>query len=60
MWGIGKAIRRKNYEMMVAMGTNQADLVRQVEAMAQQAKVHKFVLLYSQKDDPVVDYLRQH
>ena len=60
MWGIGKAIRRKNYEMMVAMGTNQADLVRQVEAMAQQAKVHKFVHLYSQKDDPVVDYLRQH
>ncbi|WP_295731281.1 LacI family DNA-binding transcriptional regulator [uncultured Limosilactobacillus sp.] len=61
MWGIGKAIRRQNYEMMVAMGTNQEDLVRQVDAMAQQAKVHKFVLLYSKQNDPIVSYLqRQH
>lgn len=60
MWGIGKAIRQLHYEMMVAMGTSQTDLVHQVEAMAQQAKVHKFVLLYSQPDDPVVKYLSEH
>lgn len=60
MWGIGKAIRQLNYEMMVAMGTSQTDLVHQVEAMAQQAKVHKFVLLYSTPNDPVVQYLSEH
>lgn len=60
MWGIGKAIRQMDYEMMVAMGTSEADLVNQVDAMAQQAKVHHFVLLYSRADDPVVTYLRDH
>lgn len=60
MWGIGKAIRQMNYEMMVAMGTNEQDLVNQVAAMAQQAKVHHFVLLYSRPNDPVVKYLRDH
>lgn len=60
MWGIGKAIRQMNYEMMVAMGTSEPDLVNQVAAMAQQAKVHHFVLLYSRPNDPVIKYLRDH
>ena len=60
MWGIGKAIRKMNYEMMVAMGTSENDLVNQVAAMAQQAKVHHFVLLYSRPNDPVINYLRDH
>ena len=60
MWGIGKAIRKMNYEMMVAMGTSEKDLVNQVSAMAQQAKVHHFVLLYSRPNDPVINYLRDH
>ncbi|WP_251545626.1 LacI family DNA-binding transcriptional regulator [Limosilactobacillus caecicola] len=60
MWGIGKAIRQHDYEMMVAMGTSEQDLVNQVAAMAEQAKVQKFVLLYSQPADPVVKYLREH
>lgn len=60
MWGIGKAIRKMNYEMMVAMGTSEKDLVNHVAAMAQQAKVHHFVLLYSRPNDPVINYLRDH
>lgn len=60
MWGISKAVHQLNYEIMVAMGATTTELVNQVAAMAQQAKVHKFVLLYSQPADPVVKYLQEH
>lgn len=60
MWGISKIGHERNYEIMVALGSTSRDLVHQVEAMVQQANVHKFVLLYSEPHDPVVKYLRDH
>lgn len=59
MWGISKISHEMNYEIMVALGSTSQELVHQVEAMAQQANVHKFVLLYSQPHDPIVQYLRE-
>lgn len=60
MWGISQISTEKNYEIMVALGSTKEKLVHQVAAMAQQANVHKFVLLYSAPHDPVVQYLRDH
>lgn len=60
MWGISQEIRYLHFEMMVAMGKSETDLVEQVKAMAQQAKVHNFILLYSKPHDPVIKYLREH
>ncbi len=43
----------------VATGESVTDLVRSITMMTAQNKIEKFILLYSQKNDPILDFLAQ-
>lgn len=60
MRGISEELQKKDFEMMVAVTQDQKELMRQVECMVDQIRVEYFVLLYSDPDDPVTQYLRAH
>ncbi|MGQ5708542.1 LacI family DNA-binding transcriptional regulator [Lactobacillus sp. PSON] len=57
MRGISTELQKKNYEMLVAIAPSQNQLLSQVQSMVKQAKVHNFVIFYSQKNDPIIEYL---
>lgn len=60
MRGISMALKPIHYEMVVAISPTAADLLQSVKSMVEQSKVHKFLVFYSEKDDPVTAYLRQN
>ena len=55
--GINGALDASDYKIMLVMGRNEQTFLEQVKAMVEEVKVRKFVLLYSAKKDPVIEYL---
>lgn len=60
MRGISEELQKRNFEMMVAITKDSADLLKQVKSMVDQIRVDYFVLLYSDPVDPITKYLRDH
>lgn len=60
MRGISEELQQRNFEMMVAITKDSADLLKQVKSMVDQIRVDYFVLLYSDPADPITKYLRDH
>ncbi|GKT03514.1 LacI family DNA-binding transcriptional regulator [Furfurilactobacillus sp. WILCCON 0119] len=59
MRGINTVLMSRHYVLSVAIGQESDDVLANVVAMVDQAKVKRFILLYAHEDDPVADYLRQ-
>lgn len=60
MRGISVALKPIHYEMVVAISPTIDDLLSSVKSMVEQSKVHNFLVFYSEKDDPVTEYLRKN
>lgn len=60
MRGISMALKPIHYEMVVAISPTTTDLLQAVKSMAEQSKVHNFLVFYTREDDPVTAYLREH
>lgn len=58
MRGISSALKPLHYEMVVAIAPNLTELLESVKSMAEQSKVHNFLVFYTMKNDPVTAYLR--
>ena len=58
--GISMALKPIHYEMVVAIAPTTTDLLQSVKSMVEQSKVHNFLVLYTVKDDPITNYLRQN
>ena len=58
--GISVALKPIHYEMVVAISPTITDLLQSVKSMVEQSKVHNFLVLYTVKDDPITNYLRQN
>ena len=59
MRGISSELQQKSYEMLVAIAPSQEQLLKQVQSMVKQSKVHNFVIFYSQQNDPIIEYLAE-
>lgn len=57
--GISKACNEKKYMVSIASGTTEAELLESVQTMAEGRRVDGFIVLYSKKDDSIIDYLHQ-
>ena len=57
--GISKACNEKKYMVSLASGTTEAELLESIQTMAEGGRVDGFIVLYSKKDDPIIDYLHQ-
>lgn len=57
--GISKACNEKRYMVSIASGTTEAELLESIQTMSQGGRVDGFIVLYSKKDDPVIEYLHQ-
>lgn len=57
--GINQSLVARHYVLSIAIGSRVEEVLANVTAMVQQAKVKRFVLLYTDENDPVVDYLRR-
>lgn len=55
--GINEALDYSDYKIMLIMGRNEHTFLEQVQSMVKEVKVKKFILLYSAKNDPVINYL---
>lgn len=60
MRGIATALEPRNYSMVVALAPDQERLLKIVKSMADQSKIHNFLLFYTLANDPVAAYLRQN
>jgi LacI family transcriptional regulator len=58
MRGVGVALEKRHYTMVVAIAESEERLLGTVKSMVAQSKVHNFLLLYTKEDDPVTAYLR--
>lgn len=58
MRGISSALKPLHYEMVVAIAPDLTELLASVKSMAEQSKVHNFLVFYTMKNDPVTAYLR--
>lgn len=56
--GINKQLTPRQYVLSVAIGDHVDQVLENVKAMVEQAKVKRFILLYSCINDPVLAYLR--
>lgn len=57
--GISKACNEKKHMVSIASGTTEAELLDSVQTMAEGGRVDGFIVLYSRKDDAVIEYLYQ-
>lgn len=58
LMGINAQLRQRNAVLSVAIGNTTADLVDNVTALISQGLIHHFILLYSRRNDPVVELLK--
>ncbi|GAK47142.1 transcriptional regulator [Secundilactobacillus oryzae JCM 18671] len=58
--GINQELVKRHYVLSIAIGSVIKAVLDNVKAMVQQAKVKRFIVLYTDGDDPVVDYLRDN
>ncbi|AWP36510.1 LacI family DNA-binding transcriptional regulator [Heyndrickxia faecalis] len=57
--GINKQLAPRHYVLSVAIGDHTEQVFENVKSMVEQAKVKRFILLYSYAGDPVTEYLRK-
>jgi len=57
--GISKACNEKKYMVAIASGTTEEELLESIRMMAKGGRADGFIVLYSKKEDQVIDYLYQ-
>lgn len=57
--GISKACNEKKYMVAIASGTTEEELLESIQTMAKGGRVDGFIVLYSKKDDSVIEYLHR-
>lgn len=55
--GISHYCNGRQYMTTIVTGQDEADILDAVRSMSRSGKVDGFIILYSKKDDPVIDYL---
>lgn len=55
--GIGQFCNQKQYMTTLVTGTTEKELLHVIKSMVKSGKVDGFIVLYSKKDDEVLDYL---
>lgn len=56
--GVNDELIKRGYALSVAITKTIDDLKKNVKSMVYQSKIKRFILLYSQKDDPIARFLR--
>ena len=55
--GISHYCNGRQYMTTIVTGQDEAEILDAVRSMSRSGKVDGFIILYSKKDDPVIDYL---
>lgn len=55
--GISHYCNGRQYMTTIVTGQDEAEILDAVRSMSRSGKVDSFIILYSKKDDPVIDYL---
>lgn len=55
--GISHYCNQKQYMTTIVTGQDEDEILQAVRSMSRSGKVDAFIVLYSRKDDPVIDYL---
>ena len=55
--GISHYCNQRQYMTTIVTGQDETELLQAVQSMSRSGKVDGFIVLYSRKDDPVIDYL---
>ena len=58
--GISQVCNQSQTASTVVTGKDQAELLHSVKTLHLSGRIDGFILLYSRKDDPVIDYLCEH
>ncbi len=58
--GISQVCNQRQTASTIITGKDQAELLRSVKTLHLSGRIDGFILLYSRKDDPVIDYLCEH
>ena len=57
--GISKACNENKYMVALASGTTEEELLESIQTMAKGGRADGFIVLYSKKEDKVIDYLHR-
>ena len=55
--GVSHYCNQKQYMTTIVTGQDENEILQAVRSMSRSGKVDAFIVLYSRKDDPVIDYL---
>lgn len=55
--GISHYCNQKQYMTTIVTGQDEDEILQAIQSMSRSGKVDAFIVLYSRKDDPVIDYL---
>lgn len=55
--GISHYCNQRQYMSTVVTGQNEDEILKAIQSMSRSGKVDGFIVLYSRKDDPIIDYL---
>lgn len=55
--GISHYCNQKQYMTTIVTGQDEEEILQAIQSMSRSGKVDAFIVLYSRKDDPVIDYL---
>ncbi|AKP66639.1 LacI family DNA-binding transcriptional regulator [Companilactobacillus ginsenosidimutans] len=58
--GVNDELIKRGYALSVAITKSIDDLKKNVKSMVYQSKIKRFILLYSQKNDPIAKFLRDN
>jgi LacI family transcriptional regulator len=58
--GVNDELIKRGYALSVAITKSMDDLRKNVKSMVYQSKIKRFILLYSQKNDPIAKFLRDN
>ena len=55
--GISHYCNQRQYMSTVVTGQDEDEILKAIQSMSRSGKVDGFIVLYSRKDDPIIDYL---
>ena len=55
--GISHYCNQRQYMSTVVTGQDEDEILKAIQSMSRSGKVDGFIILYSRKDDPIIDYL---
>lgn len=55
--GISHYCNQRQYMTTIVTGQDEEEILKAIQSMSRSGKVDGFIVLYSRKDDPVIDYL---